>query len=107
MPVVPLKQTVTVRKWQNVEVDGWQQEGYGEPVIYPVRATERVEVVVNQFGEEVTASVKLLFDKLPNINYDDEIAFVNELDVAIVRKPLSIKPVRMINGKPTLTAIHL
>lgn len=107
MAVIPLKQTASVRKWLATNDDGWAVEDWSEPIAYKVRATEKVEIVTNQLGEEKTASVKLLFDKLPDITYVDEITYINELDVKITRTPLSIKPIRMINGKPTLTAIHL
>ena len=88
-------------------LDDWDEEVYGEAIEYKVRATEKVEIVTNQLGDEVTASVKLLFDKLPDISYNDQITFVNELGVKIERKPLSIKPIRMVNGKATLTAVWL
>lgn len=107
MAIIPLKQTVTVRKLITGENDGWGEDTWSDPIPYNARATERVEIVTNRLGEEVTASVKLLFDKLPDINYEDEITYINELDVKITRSPLSIKPIRMVNGKPTLTAIHL
>lgn len=107
MAIIPLKQTVIVRKWTDGSHDGWGEGGFGKPIEYKVRATEKVEIVTNQLGEEVTASVKLLFDKLPDIKYEDEITYINELNVKIMRTPLSIKPIRMVNGKTTLTAIHL
>lgn len=111
MAIIPLKQTVQVRKlvppsddeWN----DDWDVEEYGEPTEYKVRATEKFEKVTNVLGEEITASVKLLFDKLPNIAYNDEVTYVNELGVVVRRKPLSIKPIRMVNGKSTLTAVYL
>lgn len=107
MAIIPLKQTVTVRKWSDGDDDGWSNEGYGDPITYKVRATEKVEIVLNSLGEEKKASVKLTFDKLPDIAYMDEITFTNELGVTITRNPLSIRPIRMVNGKPTLTAVHL
>lgn len=107
MAIIPLKQTVTVRKLINVDDDGWDDEMWSEPILHKVRATEKVEIVMNALGEEKTASVKLLFDKLPDIAYTDEITYENELGVKITRNPLSIKPIRMVNGKPTLTAVHL
>ena len=107
MAIVPLKQTVYVRKLIASNNDGWDVETYGDAVEYKARATEQVEKVMNKLGEEVTASVKILFDKLPDINYDDIVSFTNELGVKIERQPLSIRPIRMVNGKPTLTAVHL
>lgn len=107
MAIIPLKQTVTVRKLVKVDDDGWDEETWSEPITHKVRATEKVEIVMNALGEEKTASVKLLFDKLPDIAYTDEITYENELGVKITRTPLSIKPIRMVNGKSTLTAVHL
>lgn len=107
MPIVPLKQKAFVRKYIADNNDGWATDDYAEPVEYTVRATERFQVVTNQLGEEVTASVKLLFDKLPDINYNDIVSYTNELGATIEREPISIKPTRMINGKPTLTSVFL
>ncbi|WP_232696174.1 hypothetical protein [Brevibacillus daliensis] len=61
----------------------------------------------NQLGVEVVSGVQLMFDKLPNIAYNDVIEYTNELDVAIKRTPVKIEPVRMVNGKPTLTFVYL
>lgn len=107
MAIIPLKQTITVRKLIKSDNDGWETEDWSEPIPYKVRATEKVEIIMNPLGEEKTASVKLLFDKLPDIAYTDEITYENELGVKITRAPLSIKPIRMVNGKSTLTAVHL
>lgn len=107
MPLIPLKQDVYVRKNISEKHNGWNQKDYADPVLYKVRATEKIEVVTNERGEEKTATVKLMFDKLPDITYKDLISFTNELGVTIEREPLSIKPIRMVNGKPALTTIHL
>lgn len=107
MAIIPLKQKASVRKYIADNNDGWATDDYAEPVEYAVRATERFEVVTNQLGEEATASVKLLFDKMPDINYNDIVSYTNELGVTIERKPISIKYTRMINGKPTLTSMFL
>lgn len=107
MAIIPLRQTASVRKYIADNNDGWATDDYAEPVDYAVRATERFEVVTNQLGEEVTASLKLLFDKLPDINYNDKVSYTNELGVTIEREPISIKPTRMINGKATLTSVFL
>lgn len=107
MAIIPLKQKASVRKYIADNNDGWATDDYAEPVNYAVRATERFEVVTNQLGEEVTASVKLLFDKLPDINYNDKVSYTNELGVTIEREPISIKYTRMVNGKTTLTSVFL
>lgn len=105
MAIIPLKQTATIRKPD--EVDKWGNVTPSEPFDLNCRADEVTEVVKNQLGNEVVSSVQLLFDKIPNISYDDEIEFTNELDVTIRRKPVNIEPYRMPNGKPTLTAVYL
>lgn len=107
MAIIPLKQKASVRKYLADNNDGWATDDYAEPVDYAVRATERFEVVTNQLGEEVTASVKLTFDKMPDVGYDDMFSYTNELGHTIERKPISIKPTRMINGKATLTSVFL
>lgn len=107
MPIVPLKQKASVRKYIADNNDGWATDDYAEPVEYTVRATERFEVVTNQLGEEVTASLKLMFDKMPDVGYNDMFSFTNELGYTIERKPISIKYTRMINGKATLTSVFL
>lgn len=107
MAIIPLKQKVYVRKLITETTDGWGVETLGEPIEYRTRATEQIEKVTNQLGEEVTASVKIHFDKVPDIAYDDYVSFTNENGVKIERQPLSIRPIRMVNGKPTLTVVHL
>ncbi|RDV27777.1 hypothetical protein [Lysinibacillus capsici] len=107
MAIVPLKQKAFVRKYIADNNDGWATDDYAEPVEYTVRATERFEVVTNQLGEEVTTSLKLLFDKMPDVSYDDMFSFTNELGHTIERKPISIKYTRMVNGKVTLTSVFL
>lgn len=107
MAIIPLKQKAFVRKYIADNNDGWATDDYAAPVEYAVRATERFEVVTNQLGEEVTASLKLMFDRMPDVGYDDMFSYTNELGHTIERKPISIKPTRMINGKPTLTSVFL
>lgn len=107
MPLIPLKQKAYVEKWSEGNDDGWGTGGFGEPIEYNVRASETIEKVTNELGEEVVASVKLTFDKLPDIGYNDLISYTNENGVTIKREPITIKPTRLINGKPTLTSIYL
>lgn len=107
MAIIPLKQTVTVRKLITGNNDGWDTEEWSEPITLNCRAEETVETVKNQFDEEVVSSLRLYFDKLPDIDYETEITFENELGVKIQRTPIRIAPVRMINGKVALTLINL
>lgn len=105
MAIVPLKQTVIVTK-AGVS-DGWGGTTPGGEVTHKARVSEQTEIVKNRLGEEVVSSMKIIFDKLPDIRYDDVITYTNELDVTIERNPLSIEPKRMFNGKPILTEVHV
>jgi len=107
MAIIPLKQKAFVRKYIADINDGWATDDYATPVEYAVRATERFDIVTNQLGEEVTASLKLMFDKMPDVGYDDMFSYTNEHGSTIERKPRSIKYTRMINGKATLTSVFL
>lgn len=120
MAIIPLKQTAYVYKLvppsDDEWLDDWDEETYGEPIAYKVRATETLKIVSSSalqdsirrtVDEQAVATLVLLFDKLPNIAYNDEIEYTNELGVKIRKKPLTINPIRMINGKPTLTEVTL
>ncbi|CAM2951652.1 hypothetical protein PASE110613_09120 [Paenibacillus sediminis] len=105
MAIIPLKQTVTVTK---AGADsGWGHTDSGAVVMYKARVTEQTSVVINQFGAEAVSSMTIIFDKLPDVSYDDVITYTNELGVTIARKPLAIEPRRMLNGKPILTEVYV
>lgn len=116
MALLPLKQTVTVRKKITGGDDGWEVETWSEPITMKCRATETIKTVSSSslsdglrrnVDEQITATLVLLFDKLPDIDYDTLITFTNELGVTISRTPVLIQPIRMINGKPSMTEVHL
>ena len=116
MAIIALKQTVSVRNKINVDNDGWQEESWSEPFTLKCRAVETLKIISSSsvtdglkktVDENAKATLVLLFDKLPNINYDSEITYTNELGVTIKRTPMLIQPQRMPNGKPTLTEVHL
>lgn len=106
MALIPLKQTVHINR--PGETDEWG-EVITEPQRFPVkcRVDERSQVVQNQLGDEVVSGAEITFDKLADIRYTDLIEYTNELDVTIKRNPIRIEPVRMINGKATLTAVYI
>lgn len=116
MAIIPLKQTVVVRNKISSTDDGWDVEGWSAPFTLKCRAQETLKVIASNsvagalkqtVDENAKATLVLLFDKLPNINYDSEISYTNELGLTITRTPILINPIRMINGKPTLTEVHL
>ena len=105
MALIPLKQTVIIHK-PAIE-DDWGEVTPMPPITLKCRADEKTEVVKNPQGAEVVSGVELLFDKLPNISYDDVIDYENEIGVTVKRKPVKIEPIRMLNGKATMTAVYL
>lgn len=116
MALIPLKQTVTVRNRIANQDDGWETEEWSEPFTLKCRAVETLKLIASSsvtdgfkktVDENAKATLILYFDKLPNLDYNSEITFTNELGVTITRVPILIQPIRMINGKPTLTEVHL
>lgn len=105
MAIIPLKQTVIVTKPGTS--DGWGGSVPGVSITYKVRVSERTEIVKNQVGEEAVSSMTIIFDKLPDIRYDDVITYTNELGDTIERTPLAIEPKRMLNGKPIITEVYV
>jgi hypothetical protein len=105
MALIPLRQTVIVHK-------PLIKDKYGEvistqaPIPVKARVDDVIERVVNQLGAEVSSSMTVYLDKLPNISYQDEIEYTNELGVTAKKKPIRIEPLRMLNGKATLTLVY-
>ena len=106
MAIVPMKQSATVKR--PGEKDDWGNvTNVPTEFTLKCRAEETTEVIQNLLGEEVVSDVYFLFDKLADIRYDDVISYTNELDVTVERTPIKIKPVRMPNGKATLTQVYV
>ncbi|WP_046214782.1 hypothetical protein [Paenibacillus wulumuqiensis] len=106
MAIIPLKQAVIVSK-SSGQTTGWGHAGPGVDVPYKVRASEQMKLVKNQFGEEAVSSLTLLFDKMPDIRYDDVISFTNELGETIRLKPIAIQPRRHLSGRVLITEVNL
>jgi hypothetical protein len=100
-----MKQTVVVTKAG--ALDGWAEPTPGEEITYKARVTEETKVVTNAAGEEAVTSLRITLDKLADITYDDVITYTNELDVTVARKPLSIEPKRMLNGRAIVTEVFV
>lgn len=105
MPIVPLKQTVTVTK--PAFADGWGVLIPGAANVLKARVSEGTRVVTNRYGDEAVSSMTVLLDKLADVSYDDTITYTNELGVTIERTPISIQPKRGINGKAILTEVFV
>jgi hypothetical protein len=100
-----MKQTVTITKAS--AVDGWGDPLPGAVITLKARVTEETAIVTNRTGEEATASLRILFDKLADISYDDVITYTNELSLTVARTPLKITVKRGLNGKAILTEVFV
>ena len=105
MALIPLKQKATVVKPEII--DDWGNTTPGERIEYKVRVDNVVKEVKNRMGQEVISTAQVWFNKYPDVKYEDTLEYVDEHGNSIVRKPELIDPIRMINGKPTLTIVYL
>lgn len=103
MALVPLKQTVTIKRFG--EPDRWG-EATETSFTLKCRVDESSQLVQNQLGDEVVAGMEITFDKLADIRYEDKIQYTNELGFTLERNPKRIEVVRMPSGKPSLTVVY-
>ncbi|MCK1985171.1 MULTISPECIES: hypothetical protein [Peribacillus] len=104
MALIPLNQYVTIIR--QGEADEWG-EHHTPPnrIRMKCNLNEDSQLVQNQIGKEVVAGMEIIFDKLADIRYEDQIEYTNELNQTITRSPIRITPQRMINGKVVQTAV--
>lgn len=107
MPLIPLKQTVLLRKTSG-QSDGWGNVRFEEELIpLKCRVDEVTQTIENHEGKEAVVSLKVLFDKLQAISYNDEIEYTSEIDVTVRKKPEKIQVMRNMAGKPLFTVVYL
>lgn len=105
MPIVPMKQIITVNKAAGT--DGWGDVVAGDILTLKARVVEETKVITASSGREAVTSLHITLDKLAEVTYDDTITFTNENGVTVERKPLSITVKRGISGKPILTEVYV
>lgn len=110
MPLVPMKQTVLISRGGD-GVDEWGNPLPPSTFTLACSVNEGSQIVQQMSGglntsETAIARAKILFDKLADIRYTDEVSFTNELGETITRKPKEINVKRM-NGKPLLTEVFV
>lgn len=105
MALIPLKQTVTVTS--PASIDGWGEEVSGAAQVHKARVESDTRVVTNQHGNEAVTSLRIIFDKLPDISYNHAITYTNELGATVTRTPIRIEVKRGLNGKALLTEVYV
>lgn len=105
MPIIPMKQTIVVIRKGEPDEFG-EQTTPEQRFTFKCRVSEESEVVQNSLGQEVVAGMKILLDKLVDIQNDDTIEYTNELGKTVKRTPIRIAVKRMPNGKPNMTVVY-
>ncbi|KMJ58080.1 hypothetical protein AB685_14835 [Bacillus sp. LL01] len=111
MPIVPMKQTITVQRGGGL--DEWGNPIPGELITMNCRVDEGTRLSASRSGgldrngETAVSFVRILLDKLADIRYDDILTFTNELGEEITGKPKEINVRRNVGGKPILTEVKL
>lgn len=113
MPLIPMKQNVTITR--KSDEDEWG-DGTTEIFSLKCRIDEGAKLVRRTTGssgaaaissEEVVTAATITFDKLADIRLTDELRYTDELGVTRVYQPLNIEVVRNIAGKPVLTEVNV
>ena len=112
MAIVPLKQTVEIKRSFDGEFDEWGYPLEDAKFTLNCRIDEGSALTKYMSGGTsssgtVTANARFLFDKLADIRFSDELTYVNELGNSTTRQPKEINVKRNIAGKPTLTEVFV
>jgi hypothetical protein len=113
MPMIPLKQTVTIKR--KGETDRWGNE-IAPPETFTLkcrveegakltRRTSQQSGAVQTLSEEVVSSAQILFDKFVDVRLTDEILYTDESGNTRTYLPISINRTRGLNGKTVLTEV--
>lgn len=112
MAIIPMKQIARLhRKDRSSGIDIYGKSAFLPPVDMKCRIDEGSYVTTDQesvkSGGSVIATAKILFDKLADIGYDDELEYTNELNLTVRKKPKQINVKRDIASKPILTEVFV
>lgn len=113
MAIIPLKQTVTIKR--KGETDRWGNE-ITPAVEFTLkcrvdegakltRRTSQQPGAVQTLSEEVVSSAQILFDKYTDVRLTDEILYTDESGNTRVYLPINVNRVRGLNGKSWLTEV--
>ncbi|MCU5554821.1 hypothetical protein OCB15_17925 [Bacillus cereus] len=110
MAIVPMKQTVT-RYRQVGDLDIWGKPEKIEETALKCRAVEGSHAITDRssqmHGATIVVDLKLMFDKLADIQYDDKLEYVNESGTAYKGSPRNITVQRDFSGKPLITVVYV
>lgn len=115
MAILPLKQTVTIKR--KGEVDRWGNE-ITPPTEFELkcrieegakltRRTSAQSGATQTLSEEVVSSAQILFDKYADIRLTDELYYTDESGNERKYLPLNINRIRGLNGKTLLTEVEV
>lgn len=105
MAIIPLKQISTVHKKGAPDLDGYPTDlGSFD---YKCRIDEGSFRVKTANGEQAVARARILYEGLIDINYEDLVAYTNELGKKIERHPMDIAVKRDIGSKPIFTEVKV
>lgn len=99
MPLIPLKQQVTIIKAAPGGVDIYGNPIPGESIVYKCRVDETSERITNQNGQEALSTLQIWLDKYVPVDYTDYIQYTDEAGRTIKRQPIKIEPIRALNSK--------
>lgn len=115
MAIIPLKQTVIIRR--KGETDRWGNEITPdeeftlkcrvEDGAKLTRRTSYQSGMASVLAEEVVSSARIYFDKFADIRLTDELLYTDESGNTITYLPININRVRGLNGKSMLTEVEV
>lgn len=108
MAILPMKQTVTIKRGGTL--DDWGNVVPGGEFTLKCRVDEGSSLQIyrsagTKVGETVVVKARILFDKLTDIRETDTLVFTNELGITIEKSPIEINVKRGASGKPLLTEV--
>lgn len=113
MPIIPLKQTVTITRVE--DRDEWgEPAGESQTFTLRCRIDEGTKLTRSTFlsggqtavsAGEVLEATSILLDKYADIRYSDSLTYVDGGGREITGQPIKVTMIRGINGKPVLTEV--
>lgn len=109
MPMIPMRQIITVKRGSDV-LDEWGNPTPGETLTLNCRVDEGSSLLTYRSsgtsnGEIIVATAHILLDKLADIRETDIIVFTNELGITFEKQPKQISVKRSVSGKPMFTEV--